>query len=97
MVVIPSIFVITGRNTINYNSGADLSFSTRPELFILSSTVSGLSEMEVDQLLVQLDNSAPIWSGTKRIILTGLNMKPSELSREAIESLKSKNVEVFTN
>ena len=88
-------FYCTGSNTVSGYTGKI--WTTKPATFILVSTgAGGLSEAEVDQLLIDFDDDLG-WAVGNVITLTGTNAPRSGASDAAVISLEAEGVNVTTN
>ena len=85
----------TGSNTISDYTGK--TWTTKPATFVLIPVgAGGLSEAEVDQLLIDFDDDL-VWAVGNTITLTGTNAPRSAASNAAVTSLEAEGVNVTTN
>ena len=88
-------FYCTGSNTVSDYTGK--TWTTKPATFILIPVgAGGLSEAEVDQLLIDFDDDL-VWAVGNIITLTGTNAARSGVSDAAVTSLEAEGVTVTTN
>ena len=88
-------FYCLGSNTISDYSGK--TWTTRPDTFVLVPVgAGGLSEAEIDQLLIDFDDDLA-WASGNTITLTGTNAARSTASDAAVTSLEGEGVAVTTN
>ena len=88
-------FYSYGSNTVSDYTGK--AWTTKPAMFVLVPVgAGGLSEAEIDQLLIDFDDDLA-WAAGNMITLTGTNAARSTASDAAVTSLEGEGVTVTTN
>jgi len=88
-------FACWGSNTISDYSGK--TWTTKPATFkLIPVSPSGLSQSEIDQLLVDFDEDLT-WSAGNIIDLRGTNAAPSAVGQAAADHIRSEGATVYTN
>ena len=92
-----TVFACSGINTIaDYTSGKDWA-NLMNTFYLVAASGGGLSETEIDNLIIDLDNGNT-WGGSGRTLyLKGTNAAPTAASLAARTSLVSKGVTITTN
>ena len=90
-------FYCAGYNTISDYGGTLWRTASMDRIYLIPVGAGGLSQAEVDDLLIDLDVGVVSWTGTKTILLTGTNAARSAASDAAVASLIGKGVSVTTN
>lgn len=97
MISVPPIFVLRGNQSMDTYTPGEIKFTSRPQLINISSPNSQLDSDEIDNLIIDIDKSAPIWKGPKAIFLDGEHLPPTDKSLQARQSLIEKGVKIYTN
>jgi len=88
-------FYCTGSNTVSDYTGKE--WTVKPGTFVLIPVgAGGLSEAEVDQLLIDFDADL-VWAGSDVITLTGTNAPRSVASNAAVTSMEGEGATITTS